>query len=278
MNPLSMFSRIWPFVRDASDDWAEFLEPPTELELQECRDERAQCDAAPPLVDVPNIVRYPVVDLQDAAARVQYRNGKVKRTRYRPNDLAKLKVVISLHQAGVERPESRWQQSAHRVTCHRAIGPTGVRYKVHPLETRLVSTNRFDRSPYACIAIEFLGNFEGTDGSGRWYQPERFGAGRATDAQIEAGFIEVGEICEDVRSCGAEAMVVAIGPHIVAGRDKRGQPNRQFCCGSRQWSLVGERAGAELDLAVPGPDFSLGGLPIPDSWHGPYWPQCKRFL
>jgi len=255
-------SRMWePGEAESPDDLAA-------CEAERCATEEVIAD-------------FEVVDLEGRAAKARYRGkngkpGKLKRTRYPRVSLAKRRVVVSLHQPGVERTEARWRQTADRVTSHRFIGPTGVRYRQHPLETRLVATNRLDRAPWHAIAIEVAGNFERLDGTGTWWNPDRFGRGRATDAQIEATRVEIASLCEEVSELGGE--VEAIVPHIIAGRDRNGRPNRQACCGSRVWSEAGEWAGAVLGLSVPAPGFALGGLPVPDAWHGPYWGRCDRFL
>jgi len=260
MFPLDM-ARLAALLRprDASAPWAPLAEV----------DRRDEPDAQ-------GAATFGVLDLEARAANVSYGNGKNKRRRYPRVDLRSRRVLIALHQTGVERSEGRWRKSAHRVTCHRGIGPTGLRYHVHPLKVRLVATNRFDRAPFHCIAIEVFGNFEGLDGSGRWYKPERFGYGRASDAQLAATQVEVRNICSEVTMLGGR--VEGIVPHIVAGRDRLGRPNRQICPGSRVWSNVGEWAGAELGLAVPGPGYTAGGLEIPAGWHGQHWEDCENFL
>ncbi len=258
---------------DVSGDWRPEAFPGWCREdaenLVACQNEREDADRV--------LADFEVVDLEHRAAAATYGpDGPNKRTRYRRVRLSSRRVVISLHQTGVDRTEGRWRKSAHRVTCHRFVGPTGARYRVHPLSTRLVATNRFDRAPWHCIAIELGGNFERIGGTGTWYKPDRFGFGRATDAQLDAAFVEVQHICQEVADLGG--VVEGIVPHVIAGRDRRGRPNRQACPGSRQWAEVGERAGAELGLAVPAPGFALGGEPVPEEWHGPYWPLCDRFL
>lgn len=237
-----------------------------DLELAECRRERER--ARPGSVGR-------IVDLEGKAAAAKYKSGIVKRTRYPRVTLAKRRVVIVLHQTGVERPSSsqRW----HLVTAHRVIAPNGDRMRLHPIDVRLVAANRLDRAPWHAVSIEVGGNFEGVDGGDPdWYQPNVLGRGRATDAQLESAFAEVEMICEEVAHAGGR--VEAIAPHRIAGRDEHGRPNRQICPGSRVWSGVGERAGADLGLAIPAPGLALGGLPIPDEWHGPHFPGCTRLL
>lgn len=277
----SLFGLLAPFAPflDTIEDWNP--DPPEAGDVEECLADRCEADVfespAEPVV-APTI--YPVVDLEDAAAAVKYRNGKVKRTRYPRVDLSGRIVLIGLHQAGVERGESKWERTAHRVTCHRAIGPAGNRYRVHPLDTRIVCTNRVDRAPYQCIGIEVLGNFrgmpEGTPGGGKHYKPEVFGEGYLGLAQLIALRQEIQAVVDEVEAMGG--VVVGILPHRTTGLNSRGRPNRPICCGFEIWSGAGEWAGAELGLRVPGPEWSLGGLPIHESWHGEYWPRCERFL
>lgn len=275
VNPLMLVSILSPFLSDFVEDWAPELPEP--MDIVQCADDRCAADdledpskpGAPPKL-------YPVIDVEERAANVCYRNGKVKRTRWKPVDLSKRIVVIGLHQAGVERSEGRWGKTAHKVTCHRAIGPAGNRYKVHPLDRRLVCTNRVDRAPYHCIGIEVLGNFEGDAGQGNWYKPDRFGYGQLGAAQLEALRQEIESIVREVEAMGG--VVVGILPHRTVGRNKRGKPNRPICCGSAIWSGAGEWAGAELGLAVPGKDWALGGLPVKDSWHGEFHERCDRLL
>ena len=259
------------------DDFGALTAAPTLDEVEECEADRNRSnDLEAPEKPGTAPEAYPVVDLEASAAGVEYRSGKIKRTRYAPVDLSKRTVLIGLHQAGVERGEARWLKSAHRVTCHRAIGPAGNRYRVHPLDRRLVCTNRLDRAPYHCIGIEVLGNFKGTF-HGRWYKPSVFGSGTVGQAQLIALRQEIVAICDEVER-DYEAVVVGIAPHRTVGRGSSGRPNRQICCGFEVWSGAGEWAGAELGLRVPGPDWAKGGLPIPSEWHGEYWPRCDRRL
>lgn len=209
---------------------------------------------------------YPVVDIEAAAASARYESGALKRTRYPLVELRKRKVVVVLHQMGVERAEAstRWKL----VTCHRNIGPSGVRRRVHPLRVRLTAANRVDRSPFHAISIELAGNVEGTDGTGDWWMPNVMGKGRFGEGQIVACRQEVRAICGEVRELGGQ--VVAILPHRITGRNAKGKPNRPLCCGSRGWSEIGERSAQELGLQTPAPGFALGGTAIPGTWRGPY--------
>lgn len=235
-----------------------------------CRDERLIADATP--------TALAPIDLQAKAAKATYSSGsikgKAKRTLYAPVDLSKRRVVIGLHQMGVELPSS-WP-SWWKVTGHLVIRTDGTPLILHPVRTRLVATNRVDRAPWHCIAIEFAVNAEGVDGSGRWYAPERNGRGRISESQIAGGRWACGWIYDEVRKAGGQVM--GILPHITTGRDSRGRPNRQICPGSRIWSNVGEWAAVEYGLAIPGPTWKAGGLPLPPAWRGVYYDRADDRL
>lgn len=257
---------------DAAPDWdaddeISAVDACTADDASECARDRQFTQALP-------MRTYPVLDLEAKAAAAKYADGRVKRTAHARVKLATRKVVIVLHQVGAERPSSnsRW----HLITAHSTIKPDGTRCHLHPLDVRLVEANAFDRPPWHGLGIEVGGNFEGIDGTGNWWAPDKMGRGRASDAQLEATRQEVADLCERVATMGAR--VIGIAPHRVSGRDAKGRPNRTLCPGSRVWSEVGEWAGAELGLAVPGPAFKLGGTVVPEAWHGRHWPRCSRFL
>lgn len=255
----------WWRNTDAGEDW---IEPGLEDacgpdDVEGCDRDRLEGDVE----DQRGRVIYPVRDLEEQARLAKYDDGRYKRTAYKPVDLKGRVVVIGLHQTGAERPESskRW----HLITAHRAIGPTGVRYRLHPLRTRLVAINRFDRAPYHAVSIEVGGNFEGTDGTGDWYMPAKLGRGRAGEAQLSACVQECHAIMGEVAALGGK--VVAVVPHRISGRDRRGKPNRPLCPGSRVWSEAGERFASQAQILTPADGFALGGTPIPNGWHGRFY-------
>lgn len=255
------------------------LEPRTDTcdEWDDCDDE-AESGAEPPIRDAAPVYAPPVVvDMTERARDVAYERGrsikgKAKRTLYPRADLSRREVVIVLHQTGVERAEtsSRW----HHVTAHYVVTPGGRVLRLHPIDVRLVAANRLDRAPYHAISIEFAGNFEGVDGSGRWFAGDRMGRGRASEAQVAAGRWLCRRICRDVAAKGSS--VAAIAPHRISGRDSAGRPNRQLCPGSRVWSEVAERVCAADGVPVPAPGVTVGGAPIPDEWHGDRWHDIVR--
>lgn len=281
---LELATRRFP---DASPDWLDSGDPD---EPEVCDpDEHAECAADRKLVEAvairpvvagqpvtlgdvqPIPPTLPVVDLERECATVRYERGslkgKIKRTLYPRVPLRKRRCVVMVHQAGVERPELGKDGNTHprrkHLTCHRGIGPRGYRYRMHPLDVRLVAGNRIDRSPWHAFHIELVGNFEGQDGRGDWAFGLTNGRGRASDAQLHALAAEIASLQSEALDLGA--VVEAVVPHIVTGRDKHGKPNRLIDPGSRTWAAA-EDAARLLGLAVPAPGFALGGKPVPDSW------------
>jgi hypothetical protein len=260
---MSIFDRIKALVApvfDASGPWRPDLNHPSAS--------RGTPPAPSPVLGI--------IDLQRPAAAQRYGSGRLKRTRFPAVDLSTRQVVIVLHQAGVERSDEAWRKSAHRVTCHYAVGPSGVVFRVHPPPTRLVAANRVDRYPWHAISIEVLANLEGVAGSGKWWMPAKYGRGQLGDLQIQGCRLAIMTACDDIRAAGGE--VFGILPHRTTGRDSVGRPNRPICPGSAVWSHCGEWAGAALGLRVPGPGWCLGGMSVPQTWHGPWWEHCTRYL
>lgn len=251
LNPFAMW-RAWI---DSLPDWAP--DPPDDNELADCE---LECECI-------DLHKYELVDLQKDAARsdVVYKNGKHKRSRYRPEKkIDKMTIVAVIHQMGVVRRESstRWRF----VTANEVISAMGTAFKLHPLGVRLTASNRFNRSPYLVYNFELAGNFEGVDGEGNWWAPDRFGRSRPTNAQLKTLDRRIRALKMEAEMLGADLHLVA--PHRVAGftfRGGRKVPNRPLCPGSRANSAA-ERFATELGVAVPSDTYSLGGLTIPKSW------------
>jgi hypothetical protein len=256
---------------DASKEW----DPPslTPDEIETCAGERAASEACLP--------RFETFDVCEAAKLARYQGkhgkpGKLKRTRYPLVDLSERQVVVMVHQTGMERSARRTAQTAHKFTCHRLVSTNGDAYRCHPANVRLIAGNRFDRHPWAAVHIETLGNFERIDGTGTWHAPDSMGRGRASDTQILGVRAAIVDLQREVASLGGR--IVAAVPHCIAGLNEHGKPNRQACPGSRLHAEAVEWAGAELGLAVPGPDFSIGGVVVDERWHGPFWGRCENLL
>lgn len=271
MNPLALFAGLIPALTDASAQWSEAMERIVDPEPVSFADAEPNEDRS-----------YRVVDIREEAKRVRYQAsrrrkalglpGRIKRTAYAPVDITKRRVVLVIHQMGVVRSLARLAQRARLVTAQEVWAADGTVYIVHPDETRLIAANRFDRDPYHSINFEFAGNFEGVAGSGRFYKPELFGRSVMTDAWALAAAQRLTDKIIDLRSRGVEPFMVA--PHRVAGHDDEGNPNRQICCGSAQWKIA-ERVAAEMDIAVPGPDYEIGGLTIPEDWRSEAFSDCR---
>ena len=270
MNLLNAISRIAPLVAGASEQWEDAIE-----HLRE---------GAEGLDDESPEYSYPVVDKRFEAATVRYRPskrrkalglpGRVKRTRYRPVDLRKRRVVLVLHQAGVVISRASLERRrAKKITGHEAWSTDGTVFLIHPDETRLVAANRLDRDPFHAINIEVVGNFAGVEGEGRFFQPERFGRSVITPEFSAFAKQRLTDRIVGLRAIGIEPYMLA--PHRVAGRDENGNPNRQICCASGLWGIA-EEVAAELAVPVPDDDYAIGGLPIPKSWRTDAYAHCMK--
>lgn len=277
MFPADLLAKYLPWLNlDIGEDWApDPPEGPEECELAA----RDRDDAE--IIEGDDFPEFEVIDLEAECAQLRYRKGngkrgKVKRTKHRPVNLSKRRVVAVIHQMGVERRASskRWRYT----TAHRVIRPDAVRLRLHPLPTRLVCSNGFDRKPWHGIGIEVAGNFEGLDGSGNWWAPDVMGSGRASDAQLAAVVQEIASIDAELAEFGAKLWGVV--PHRISGvgRNKRTgklRANRPICPGSRVWS-AGERAAVMLGLRIPGPDDRLSvAKTIPEEWRSEWYELAR---
>jgi len=71
--------------------------------------------------------------------------------------------------------------SHHRMNAHLMFDRDGMILILHNFFYYLWTANAFNPD---CISIEVLGNFEGIQGSGRWYKGDKFGRARPTREQI----------------------------------------------------------------------------------------------
>ena len=258
----------WLFNLMSSDPWETAIEAAIEAAA------RAQAEFGDAPVDREEILEGTrFVDMYEAAKRAKYASGRSKRDRYPRVDLSKRKVVITLHQMGFERrnPSNRW----HLVTAHaNVVRDDAAPYvaRLHPADVRLVAANALDRSPWHSYNIEIEGNYRRRPGSDYW-NGDRMGRSVLDVEMRNAARAAVVDGIEQVAAAGGE--VVAVMPHCVSGRTKTSSgkmvPNRQGCPGFEIWREVGEWAARELGLALPGPGFELGGVPVHESWHGEHW-------
>lgn len=269
LNPRERLLKIFPQLRaaillqDAIGDWS-----PDEVE--------AIADGTADRIRHPDHFVPEVVDIEDEARTVRYnstrdksgkvvRLGKVKRTRY-PSRPVRVVETMVVHQMGVERSaeSKRWKY----VTAQRVIRTDAARVYVHPLTTRLVSANAADRAPLHATNIEVAGNFEENDGDGNYYKPSVFGRGRASLEQLVALAYQINGDRVEIAQAGGALRFVA--PHRIFGRNRKGEPNRPLCPGSRLWQ-ASEHIALRLSLRVPEPGEEYGGLPVPDRWRCRIW-------
>ena len=173
--------------------------------------------------------------------------------------------TATVHQTGVERKIT--SKRYHLVSAHYVIRSDGAILHLFDHNVRLASSNALDRAPHHAINIEVAGNFEGVDGSGRWYKPETFGRGRATPEQLRALCWLLDKLRRE------EPQLARVVPHRISGRTKRrGKwvPNRQICPGSRLWQCA-EAHALRVGLRVPEEGETVGGLPIGLDWRSKAW-------
>lgn len=177
-----------------------------------------------------------------------------KSRRLRKRDLKDITAVVT-HQTSVQRSAGVFDRRAHLITCHIAIGPTGLWYLVHPLDAYLPAADLANRFS---VSIEFSGNFEGHPCRGDFYKPSKFGRSTLTDMQRLRGRQVLRWLqsqLPSINSCFA---------------------HRQFRTGKKApktldpgWEIYGQIntwAKDELGWALR-PDWTLGnGSPIPSSW------------
>lgn len=135
------------------------------------------------------------------------------------------------------------------LSAHFAILADGRILQLHPVSALMWASNGFNAGS---VAVEFAGNFPNT--SGKWWQGDKFGRNRLTQAQIEAGRYLVRYL---MRSMGLKV--------VLAHRQSSG--TRENDPGPDIWSQVGQWAVNTLGLKDGGPGFKVGsGNPIPDAW------------
>jgi hypothetical protein len=222
----------------------------------ECDADDAVCSVE---VDIDRSKPIEVLDWQARAKTAVYsKSKKNKRRRFPPVNLSRREVYLVVHQTAFEwRPDN---PMFSQVTAQYVALPDARLVQLHPHNCKLVASNWADVRPAFAINLEVAGNFETIDGGGEWFKPERFGRGRATDAQLWV----VGEWLRHMKQRAAIEgwKIKGVIPHHVASAGK-GQ-----CPGSRVWQAA-EAAAIRLKLPVPGdkPVFRKSGVVMDPRWH-----------
>lgn len=207
-----------------------------------------------------------IIDLRSEAKGATYRHNKKRKFGYYRKRKAGCSKVLTVHQTGVEREVGSTRY--HLITAHYAIRSDGALLWLFDHDQRLMSSNALDRAPYHAINVEVCGNFEGLDGSGRWWKPEIMGRGRANPAQLRT-------LCWLIRYLREKEGIEIVAPHRVSGRNRKGIPNRPICPGSRVWQCA-ESFALREGLTVPDGDDHMGGEPIPLEWRSALWLERQR--
>lgn len=259
---LSHLARFFPLLRaiDSFDDW--------NPDAEDAVLDRVLPDCEPVDVDPPELPFRPVfIDMREEASTAKYRhNGKLKISYFRARRLSGVSKCVTWHQTGVERDVD--SKRYHLISSHYAIRRDGAVLWLFDHDVRLLTSNSLDRSPLHSIGVEMCGNFEGEDGSGRWWSPDRMGKGRATEAQLKSAEWLLDRIRTMTADEGGE--ITHCFPHRVSGRNSKGKPNRPICPGSRIWSHI-EDLSLQRGMSVPGPKEKFGGSTIPLEWRSGRW-------
>jgi hypothetical protein len=168
-------------------------------------------------------------------------------------------TAIMFHQTACWLSNSPDIARCDAVGAHRVIYPDGRRFKLHPLNRRIVHGHGGNNR---CIGYEIDGNFHGVEGRpGTLWRP----GGRAavlTDEQIEAVKQQARDDIAEVKAHGGHVTLAL--RHRQASEDREGDP------GSAIDKLIVQPIMREHGLGDGGPGWVFpdrnGGRPIPVEW------------
>lgn len=149
---------------------------------------------APPGTAYENMIDPSEYELDDAfytsfidlTGKSNVKDSKGRRRRKGVRSFSKL-VRFCWHQtAFIWRPyrvskEQRKYTGHHKINAHMLFDTDGTILLLHNFKYYLWTANAFNPD---CVSIEVMGNFEGVQGSGRWYKGDKFGRARPTREQI----------------------------------------------------------------------------------------------
>lgn len=264
---------------DDDDEERDPLPDPFESTLVEV-DEQPEPEEPEPVIILSDDFWACFVDLTGKA------NVKDKRGRRRRKGKRKWTVLdcVVWHQTAFTwRPwrKGKWS-SHHKVNAHALFDTNGAILLLHNLLHYLWTANGFNRR---CLSFEIMGNFEGEQGKGNWYRPDKFGRARPAAIQIKRcrqfmyWLMNPEEGPEDsalpkpllewrlaVREYGNPLkFVYAHRQSGVSG--KTGKASRPLDPGSEVWVKVGVWGQTELKLDDGGPGYCLRkalSIPQPD--------------
>lgn len=166
--------------------------------------------------------------------------------------------AVVLHQMGFSRGDDPTRYK--KVTAQFIITPDGTVAQLHPITSRLNSSNGFNEGG---IAIEFAGNLPSRTQSqnpSHFYKPEKFGADQLTKAQVLAGR-QLIRWLRDVALPGHGLELKVVVGHRQSSGLRGNDP------GPDLWSNVGQWSVDNLGLSDGGDGFKVGsGKSIPDKW------------
>lgn len=252
------------------------------LAAAEKEPERKHPPPACKLLDLPDLPFWnSIVDLTDKS---NVKDSKGRRRRKGRRRWDRLRRLV-WHQTGFAWKtwkQGKWS-SHHKINAHICIDTNGKILLLHPLWAYLWTANGFNPE---CLSIEIMGNFEGVEGAGNWYKPEKFGYGHPKAIQIkrcrqltywllhpEMGLGDTTvpkpllEWRVAVRRLGRNPLKFVHAHRQSGYSSTTKQANRLLDPGSKVWSEVGVWAQEEHGLSDGGPGYHLqhaAPIPIPE--------------
>jgi hypothetical protein len=215
----------------------------------------------------------------DLTAKSNVKDKKGRRRRKGTRFWSRLVRIVWHQTAFTWKPwqKGKWS-SHHKINAHVCFDTNGAILLLHSFVYYLWTANGFNAE---CLSFEIMGNFEGEQGTGNWYRPEKFGKGRPAAIQLKRcrqltyWLLNPGDGPEDIpaplqawRDAVAELgynPLKYVNAHRQSGT-KNGKPNRPLDPGSEVWTNVGVWTQEQYGLSDGGVGFHLPGaaaIPLP---------------
>jgi len=216
----------------------------------------------------------------DLTAKSNVKDGKGRRRRKGIRKWSAL-VRICLHQTAFTwkpyrelKAANKWS-SHHKINAHLCFDTDGSILLIHNFMYYLWTANSYN--PSVLGSWEIMGNFEGIQGTGNWYKPDKFGRGRPTRLQLLRVRQMLFWILNPEEGPSDDAMPIALREWRRAARDlgynpvkwinahRQSTDDRELDCGSECWYHVGRWAVEALSGLSLGP-VAGKGLELPAEW------------
>jgi hypothetical protein len=166
----------------------------------------------------------------------------------------------------------KWS-SHHKINAHALFDTDGAILLLHNFFYYLWTANAFNGD---CFSFEVMGNFEGIQGSGRWYKGDKFGRARPKRIQIIRGRQMIKWLLDPEQGPADDKLPKPL-LEWREGCRKHGNPlkwnnthreatdNRGGDCGSEYWYHVGFWGIENNEAMSHGPTRGKG-MKLPDVW------------